>query len=289
MPPRQKKAAGKGAKGASGKGKAKGKAKGRRKKSSGKDVEILSSGRVEIDLVGGRGGRGHAGSDRGGGGAGAGTSHERSAAGGGAGAGAGAGTPSAARRLARERKQWRRDHPTGFSARPAPNPDGSTNLFEWDVLIPGPPDTVWSGAAYAATLAFPAEYPRLPPTLRFDPVLFHPNVYLSGLICMSLLNPEPPTDWHASTSVRTILLGAQQVLADPCTDSPAQADAYMLYRHDRAAYNVRVREQAHAAQRARGDGADGGGGGGGGGGHGGGRGGSGLRGAGVATCPHEVD
>ena len=277
MPPRKKKAgAGKGK--AAGKGKGKGRGKSRRKTGGGggKDVEILSSGPVVLDLTpGGGGGR------RGGRGAGAGTSHERS--------GAHAGTPSAARRLARERKAWRRDHPTGFSARPAPNADGSTNLFEWDVLIPGPPDTVWSGATYSATLAFSADYPQVPPTLRFEPVLFHPNVYLSGLICMSLLNPELPTDWDPATSVRTILLGAQQVLADPCTDSPAQADAYMLYRHDRAAYNVRVREQAHAALRAR-EGV-GGGGGGRGGGSGSGRGqndGQLARGVGVRTCPHDL-
>ena len=77
---------------------------------------------------------------------------------------------------------------------------------------------------------------------------------------------------------------AQQVLADPCTDSPAQADAYMLYRHDRAAYNVRVREQAHAALRAREAGGAGGGGGGSGGSNG-----HLARGAGISSCPHVID
>jgi ubiquitin-protein ligase len=34
-------------------------------------------------------------------------------------------------RLASERKNWRKQHPHGFYARPEVNKDGSTNLFKW--------------------------------------------------------------------------------------------------------------------------------------------------------------
>jgi len=40
-------------------------------------------------------------------------------------------------RLAEERKQWRKDHPFGFYAKPTKAPDGSMNLLEWEVGIPG--------------------------------------------------------------------------------------------------------------------------------------------------------
>lgn len=57
-------------------------------------------------------------------------------------------------RLAEERKQWRKDHPfvrvfldhsrtppltfpQGFYAKPTKAPDGSMNLLEWEVGIPG--------------------------------------------------------------------------------------------------------------------------------------------------------
>jgi ubiquitin-conjugating enzyme E2 I len=58
-------------------------------------------------------------------------------------------------RLAEERKQWRKDHPfvrgsicggilwalsvslQGFYAKPTKSPDGSMNLMEWEVGIPG--------------------------------------------------------------------------------------------------------------------------------------------------------
>eukprot|EP00158_Paraphelidium_tribonemae_P002516 Partr_v1_DN25435_c0_g1_i2_m53531 putative ubiquitin-conjugating enzyme len=43
-------------------------------------------------------------------------------------------------RLAEERKQWRKDHPHGFYARPRKSADGSMNLMVWDCGIPGKKD-----------------------------------------------------------------------------------------------------------------------------------------------------
>jgi hypothetical protein len=40
-------------------------------------------------------------------------------------------------RLQEERKQWRKDHPYGFFARPDNNEDGSANIMKWVCGIPG--------------------------------------------------------------------------------------------------------------------------------------------------------
>ena len=40
-------------------------------------------------------------------------------------------------RLAAERKNWRKDHPAGFYARPKKRPDNSMNLMYWETGIPG--------------------------------------------------------------------------------------------------------------------------------------------------------
>ena len=44
-----------------------------------------------------------------------------------------------------ERKNWRRDHPVGFYARPVANSDGSSNLMKWESGIPGKEGTDWEG------------------------------------------------------------------------------------------------------------------------------------------------
>ena len=47
----------------------------------------------------------------------------------------------ARQRLAQERKNWRREHPFGFTAKPVMGPDGETpDLFKWEAKIPGKKD-----------------------------------------------------------------------------------------------------------------------------------------------------
>jgi ubiquitin-protein ligase len=41
------------------------------------------------------------------------------------------------------------------------------NVYEWDVFIAGPPDTVYEGGIFRLRLKFPQDYPFSPPTLLF--------------------------------------------------------------------------------------------------------------------------
>ena len=58
------------------------------------------------------------------------------------------------------------DHPAGFVAKMRSLPDGSTDLFVWDCLVPGPAGGDWAGGAYPLTLHFPSAYPDQPPIAR---------------------------------------------------------------------------------------------------------------------------
>jgi len=74
---------------------------------------------------------------------------------------------------------------------------------------------------------------------KFVPPLFHPNVYPSGTVCLSILNEEE--GWKPAITIKQILLGVQDLLDDPNPDSPAQADAYNLFKKDRAAYETKIK------------------------------------------------
>src|SRR6266480_2044972 len=74
---------------------------------------------------------------------------------------------------------------------------------------------------------------------KFIPALFHPNVYPSGTVCLSILNEEE--GWKPAITIKQILLGVQDLLDDPNPDSPAQADAYNLFKKDRAQYEVKIK------------------------------------------------
>lgn len=53
------------------------------------------------------------------------------------------------------RKQWRRDHPFGFYARPHRNPNGVLDLKRWECGIPGKAQTLWEGGLFKLDVTFP--------------------------------------------------------------------------------------------------------------------------------------
>jgi Ubiquitin-conjugating enzyme len=62
-------------------------------------------------------------------------------------------------RLTEERKNWRKDHPAGFFAKPVKKADGSNNLLVWEAGIPGKAETDWAGGLFKLVMEFPDEYP----------------------------------------------------------------------------------------------------------------------------------
>ncbi|KAI5655265.1 hypothetical protein M9H77_32452 [Catharanthus roseus] len=145
-------------------------------------------------------------------------------------------------RLAQERKAWRRSHPDGFVANPETFPDGSMNLMVWHCTIPGKPATDWDGGCYPLTMLFSEDYPSKPPKCKFPPGFFHPNVFPSGTVCLSILNED--IGWRPSITVNQILVGIQDLLDAPNPNDPAQTEGYQMFMQDPAEYRRRVLQQA---------------------------------------------
>ncbi|KAJ3261299.1 E2 SUMO-conjugating protein ubc9 [Boothiomyces macroporosus] len=106
-------------------------------------------------------------------------------------------------RLAQERKQWRKDHPFGFVAKPK-TINNAVDLTIWDCTIPGREGGLWE-------------------------------------VCLSIINES--LSWKPSISVKEILLGIQDLLEDPNPDSPANGPANKLFTKDRRAYEKNVKLQ----------------------------------------------
>ena len=151
-------------------------------------------------------------------------------------------------RLSQERKHWRRDKPFGMHARPQSKADGSTDLLIWDCIIPGKKATTWDGAFLPLTLRFSEEYPEKPPTAHFPQGFFHPNVYPSGKVCLSILNEEK--GWRPSLSLKQILQGVQDLLDNPNNADPAQEGAYRMLSNSKAAYIETVKKEVAKYQQS---------------------------------------
>ncbi|XP_030571185.1 ubiquitin-conjugating enzyme E2 R2 isoform X1 [Drosophila novamexicana] len=165
---------------------------------------------------------------------------------------------SAVRALAMEYKSLQEEPVEGFRVK-LMNDD---NLFEWEVAIFGPPDTLYQGGYFKAHMKFPHDYPYSPPSIRFLTKVWHPNVYENGDLCISILHPPvddpqsgelPCERWNPTQNVRTILLSVISLLNEPNTYSPANVDASVMYRRWRDSqgkdneYPNIIRKQALAA------------------------------------------
>ena len=131
-------------------------------------------------------------------------------------------------------------------------------------LSPSPRRALWRTPFADRSCHYHAEYPTKPPKCesastpardscaagccwaglttpvgKFVPPLFHPNVYPSGTVCLSILNEEEA--WKPAITIKQILLGVQDLLNDPNPESPAQAEAYNLFKKDRAEYEKRIK------------------------------------------------
>ncbi|CEF66042.1 Ubiquitin-conjugating enzyme E2 G1 [Strongyloides ratti] len=74
------------------------------------------------------------------------------------------------------------------------------NIYKWEVLIMGPPDTIYEGGFFKAILDFPIEYPQ----------------QKNGNVCISILHK--PGDDHFGYE-------RPENVADPNSESPANIDA----------------------------------------------------------------
>ncbi|XP_003371614.1 ubiquitin-conjugating enzyme [Trichinella spiralis] len=166
-------------------------------------------------------------------------------------------------RLLEERRNWRKNHPPGFIAKPVVASDGTLELRKWECWIPGPQNTPWEGGLYKLFILFGENYPYKPPAKiwsvivcfpktnvlfvmlrffsRFSPPILHPNVFSGGSVCISLLQED---GWRSSMQLKDILVSVQTLLAEPNIRSPANAEAYKLYKDNRAAYDDRIRTLA---------------------------------------------
>ncbi|TFJ88032.1 hypothetical protein NSK_000386 [Nannochloropsis salina CCMP1776] len=132
------------------------------------------------------------------------------------------------------------------------------SVFEWELLLVGPADTLYEGGFFKARLTFPSDFPNMPPTMTFQTEMWHPNVYEDGRVCISILHP-PGEDrfnsqesaderWRPILGVEAIIVSVISMLSDPNDESPANIDAAVQWRNDRAGFKKRVRAVVRKSQ-----------------------------------------
>jgi len=132
------------------------------------------------------------------------------------------------------------------------------NLHDWELLLMGPDGTYYEGGFFKARLVFPPDFPNMPPTMTFISEMWHPNVYEDGRVCISILHPPGEDElnsqesaderWRPILGVEQILVSVISMLSDPNDESPANLDAAVMWRNDRAAFKKKIRQVVRKSQ-----------------------------------------
>lgn len=133
------------------------------------------------------------------------------------------------------------------------------NIFKWSIsLIVVNPESVFDGAYLKAEMGFTDKYPYAPPTFKFLQSIYHPNIYPDGKVCISILHAAGEDEqsgelacerWSSIQSVESVLRSILLLLDDPEITSPANVDASVMYRDDRAAYREKASETVRISQK----------------------------------------
>mmetsp|Transcript_477 Transcript_477/g.1940 ORF Transcript_477/g.1940 Transcript_477/m.1940 type:complete len:166 (+) Transcript_477:171-668(+) len=155
--------------------------------------------------------------------------------------------------LRKQLKELSRNPIEGFSA----GLIDDSNVFEWEIMIMGPPDTMYEGGFFRAKMVFPKDYPNNPPSVQFVSEMWHPNVYDDGKVCISILH-SPGDDplgyeqanerWSPVQTVETIMLSIISMLSSPNDESPANIDAAKQFREDLPGFRKKVSQCVRKSQ-----------------------------------------
>ena len=107
------------------------------------------------------------------------------------------------------------------------------DLFHWQASISGPADSPYEGGKFQLDVRIPLDYPLHPPRIRFKTKIYHPNIHLTGTICVDVLQSQ----WNSTWSIDKTLLAISSLLVDANPHDPLNARAALYYREDREKFD----------------------------------------------------
>lgn len=126
------------------------------------------------------------------------------------------------------------------------------DVFKWRVTIIGQPGTVIADSFLPAEITFPVEFPNMPPKMKFNCPMWHPNINKDGRVCISILH-EPGVDrfneqelererWLPIHTVETIVISVISMLGDPNPQSPENVEANRDFMNDKPLFWKKFKE-----------------------------------------------
>ncbi len=135
-------------------------------------------------------------------------------------------------RIQKEVARMVKEPPPGISVELTDNP--RYLLF----MMAGPSDTPYAGGVFNLELFIPAEYPMVPPKVRFLTKTYHPNIDKIGRICLDILKDQ----WSPAIQISKVMISIQALLSVPNVDDPLDQSVAEHWKHHQSDALKKARE-----------------------------------------------
>ena len=104
--------------------------------------------------------------------------------------------------------------------------EDESTITKGTAMIRGPASTPYADALLFFSVEFPTDYPFSPPKVLFltsdGETRFHPNLYIQGKVCLSILGTYSGPQWSGALSLNSVLLSILGLLdKNPLAHEPA--------------------------------------------------------------------
>ncbi|TFK77369.1 E2 ubiquitin-conjugating enzyme [Pluteus cervinus] len=84
-----------------------------------------------------------------------------------------------------------------------------------------PDEGMYKGGAFEFSFNITTNYPHEPPKVKCLQTIYHPNVDLSGNVCLNILRE----DWKPVLNLNSVMVGLQYLFLEPNADDPLNKEA----------------------------------------------------------------
>lgn len=141
-------------------------------------------------------------------------------------------------------REYNKDPIDGFFCEP------SEDILKWKFTLIGPYNTPFEGEVLKGIITFPSNFPNVPPVIQFTSLIYHPNIYPDGKVCMSILHDtreenfydRPEEKWLPVHTIQSIVLSMLLIIQEPNLESPANLEAAKIMRDDKIQYYRKLRK-----------------------------------------------
>ncbi|KAF2834911.1 putative ubiquitin conjugating enzyme [Patellaria atrata CBS 101060] len=110
-----------------------------------------------------------------------------------------------------------------------------SDVHIWEVLMDGPPESVYVGGHFKIKVTLPTDYPFKPPLLSFTTKIYHPNVSNDdkGSMCLGMLRSD---EWKPANRISAAIEMARNLLIAPNADDAVEVSIADQFKNDRAEF-----------------------------------------------------